>query len=160
MKNPPAADRQRKLYAKLDTIGVAHRDGTQPHLALVLLVERPKLDRPRVVSIEPCRRYGRPSWSSSGQNSCATYPSRANAGPPAADGQKLSTHRLHEDARNGLLYTEVSLEGVTTNVSTSPAYFFVVQIVTGTLLAFYYTATPEAAYDSVRYITHEVSYGW
>ncbi len=42
----------------------------------------------------------------------------------------------------------------------TPAYLFVVQIVTGILLAFNYQATPTAAYESVRYITEEASYGW
>lgn len=42
----------------------------------------------------------------------------------------------------------------------TPAYLFVVQIVTGILLAFYYQPSPSTAYDSVRYITAEASYGW
>ncbi len=42
----------------------------------------------------------------------------------------------------------------------TPAYLFVVQIVTGILLAFYYQAAPSTAYTSVRYITEEASYGW
>ncbi len=42
----------------------------------------------------------------------------------------------------------------------TPAYLFVVQIVTGILLAFYYEAAPAAAWESVRYITHEASFGW
>ena len=42
----------------------------------------------------------------------------------------------------------------------TPAYLFVVQIVTGILLAFYYQPAPATAYDSVRYITDEASYGW
>ncbi|MCH8829881.1 MAG: cytochrome bc complex cytochrome b subunit [Planctomycetes bacterium] len=42
----------------------------------------------------------------------------------------------------------------------TPAYLFLVQIVTGILLAFYYQPTAENAYESVRYITHEVNYGW
>lgn len=42
----------------------------------------------------------------------------------------------------------------------TPAYLFVVQIVTGILLAFYYQPAPESAYESVRYITQEASYGW
>jgi len=42
----------------------------------------------------------------------------------------------------------------------TPAYLFVVQIVTGIMLAFYYQAAPEAAYESVRYITHEAAFGW
>ena len=42
----------------------------------------------------------------------------------------------------------------------TPAYLFVVQIVTGIMLAFYYQPSPETAYESIRYITHEASYGW
>ncbi len=42
----------------------------------------------------------------------------------------------------------------------TPAYLFVVQIVTGILLAFYYQPAPETAYESVRYITEEASFGW
>lgn len=42
----------------------------------------------------------------------------------------------------------------------TPAYLFVVQIVTGILLAFYYQPTAAAAYDSVQAITHEAAYGW
>ena len=42
----------------------------------------------------------------------------------------------------------------------TPAYLFVVQIATGILLAFYYEAAPATAYESVRYITHEASFGW
>jgi quinol-cytochrome oxidoreductase complex cytochrome b subunit len=42
----------------------------------------------------------------------------------------------------------------------TPAYLFVVQIFTGILLAFYYEASPVRAYESVGYITHEVSFGW
>lgn len=42
----------------------------------------------------------------------------------------------------------------------TPAYLFVVQIVTGILLAFYYQPAPATAYESVRYITEEVTFGW
>ena len=42
----------------------------------------------------------------------------------------------------------------------TPAYLFVVQIFTGILLAIYYQATPATAYESIRYITEEVSFGW
>ena len=42
----------------------------------------------------------------------------------------------------------------------TPAYLFLVQIVTGVLLAFYYEASPATAYESVRYVTEEASYGW
>ena len=42
----------------------------------------------------------------------------------------------------------------------TPAYLFIVQIFTGILLAFYYEASPSTAYESVEYITREVSLGW
>lgn len=42
----------------------------------------------------------------------------------------------------------------------TPAYLFVVQIATGILLAFYYQPAPASAFESVRYITHDVTYGW
>ena len=41
----------------------------------------------------------------------------------------------------------------------TPAYLFVVQIVTGILLAFYYQPASTTAYDSVRYITQEATFG-
>jgi quinol-cytochrome oxidoreductase complex cytochrome b subunit len=42
----------------------------------------------------------------------------------------------------------------------TPAYLFVVQIVTGILLAFYYEPSSRTAYGSVRYITEEAAFGW
>ncbi len=42
----------------------------------------------------------------------------------------------------------------------TPLYLFVVQIFTGILLAFYYTATATEAYASVQYITEEAAFGW
>lgn len=42
----------------------------------------------------------------------------------------------------------------------TPAYLFVVQIITGILLAFYYEPSPKTAYQSVAFITNEASYGW
>jgi quinol-cytochrome oxidoreductase complex cytochrome b subunit len=42
----------------------------------------------------------------------------------------------------------------------TPAYLFVVQIFTGILLAFYYEPSSKTAYESVRYITEEASFGW
>jgi len=42
----------------------------------------------------------------------------------------------------------------------TPAYLFVVQIVTGILLAFYYESAPQRAYESIRYITEEAAFGW
>ena len=42
----------------------------------------------------------------------------------------------------------------------TPAYLFIVQIITGILLAFYYESSPTTAYASVEHITNEVSFGW
>ena len=42
----------------------------------------------------------------------------------------------------------------------TPAYLFVVQIVTGILLALYYQPGPETAYESVRHITEDLAFGW
>ena len=42
----------------------------------------------------------------------------------------------------------------------TPAYLFVVQIVTGILLALYYQPSPATAYESIRYITNEATFGW
>jgi len=42
----------------------------------------------------------------------------------------------------------------------TPAYLFTIQIVTGILLAFYYQPSPTTAYESIRYITEDASYGW
>lgn len=42
----------------------------------------------------------------------------------------------------------------------TPAYLFVVQIVTGIVLAVYYQPSPATAYESVRYITEEAAFGW
>ncbi|MDP2389961.1 MAG: cytochrome bc complex cytochrome b subunit, partial [Acidobacteriota bacterium] len=42
----------------------------------------------------------------------------------------------------------------------TPAYLFTIQIITGILLAFYYQPSPATAYESIRYITEDASYGW
>lgn len=42
----------------------------------------------------------------------------------------------------------------------TPAYLFVVQIVTGILLALYYQPATGTAYESIRYITNEATFGW
>jgi quinol-cytochrome oxidoreductase complex cytochrome b subunit len=42
----------------------------------------------------------------------------------------------------------------------TPAYLFVVQVITGILLAVYFQPSPTTAYESVRYITDDVFYGW
>jgi len=39
-------------------------------------------------------------------------------------------------------------------------FLFAIQVVTGTLLALYYKPTPDAAFESVKFITSDVSFGW
>ena len=42
----------------------------------------------------------------------------------------------------------------------TPAYLFVVQVVTGIMLAVYFQPSTTTAYESVRFITDEAAYGW
>ena len=42
----------------------------------------------------------------------------------------------------------------------TPAYLFVIQMITGVLLLFYYIPAEDAAYNSVKNITENISYGW
>ena len=37
---------------------------------------------------------------------------------------------------------------------------FIVQTVTGVILAMYYVASPDEAYESIRYITNDLTWGW
>lgn len=42
----------------------------------------------------------------------------------------------------------------------TPLYLFIVQVLTGIALAFYYVPSPDEAYQSIAMITHEVRFGW
>jgi quinol-cytochrome oxidoreductase complex cytochrome b subunit len=42
----------------------------------------------------------------------------------------------------------------------TPLYLFMIQIVSGIALSFYYVPEPGAAFESVRYITQEAPFGW
>ena len=42
----------------------------------------------------------------------------------------------------------------------TPAYLFIVQVITGILLTFYYVPSPDFAYESVQAISGEVRFGW
>jgi len=42
----------------------------------------------------------------------------------------------------------------------TPAYLFVVQVITGIMLAIYYQPASTTAYESVQHITEDVTYGW
>lgn len=42
----------------------------------------------------------------------------------------------------------------------TPAYLFIIQVVTGIILTFYYVPNPDHAYESVRIISEQIPYGW
>ena len=42
----------------------------------------------------------------------------------------------------------------------TPLYMFVVQVITGVMLLFYYVPETDKAYQSISYITHVADYGW
>src|SRR5678809_1181327 len=57
---------------------------------------------------------------------------------------------------DALLHVPIPAEAKTYYLGGITLFLFIVQVVTGTLLALYYKPTPEAAYDSVKYITSVV----
>jgi len=59
-----------------------------------------------------------------------------------------------------LLHVRIPVEARTYYLGGITLFLFGVQVVTGTLLTLYYKPTPEAAYDSVKYITSVVEFGW
>lgn len=42
----------------------------------------------------------------------------------------------------------------------TPLYLFIIQVLTGIALTFYYVPSPEAAYQSIAFITYQVRFGW
>jgi quinol-cytochrome oxidoreductase complex cytochrome b subunit len=69
--------------------------------------------------------------------------------------------RLHAtDLLNALLHVRIPVSAQTYFFGGIALFLFGVQLVTGTLLSLYYKPTPEAAYDSVKYITSVVDFGW
>jgi quinol-cytochrome oxidoreductase complex cytochrome b subunit len=59
-----------------------------------------------------------------------------------------------------LLHVRIPMTARTYYFGGIALFLFGVQVVTGTLLALYYSPTPEAAYKSVQSITSDVSFGW
>jgi ubiquinol-cytochrome c reductase cytochrome b subunit len=59
-----------------------------------------------------------------------------------------------------LLHVRIPMTARTYYLGGIALFLFGVQVVTGTLLALYYSPTPEAAYKSVQAITSDVSFGW
>jgi quinol-cytochrome oxidoreductase complex cytochrome b subunit len=59
-----------------------------------------------------------------------------------------------------LLHVRIPAQARTYYLGGMTLFLFGIQVVTGTLLALYYKPTPETAYDSVKYITSVVEFGW
>ena len=59
-----------------------------------------------------------------------------------------------------LLHVEIPRTARTYYFGGITLFFFIVQVITGVLLALYYQPTPEAAYDSILFIMNEVNFGW
>ena len=61
---------------------------------------------------------------------------------------------------NAGLHVRVPMTARTMYFGGIALFLFMIQVVTGTLLALYYKPTPEAAYKSVQFLTSDVSFGW
>jgi ubiquinol-cytochrome c reductase cytochrome b subunit len=59
-----------------------------------------------------------------------------------------------------LLHVRIPIEARTWYLGGITLFLFGIQIATGTLLALYYKPTPDGAYDSVKFITSGVTFGW
>ncbi len=59
-----------------------------------------------------------------------------------------------------LLHVRIPAAAKTYYLGGITLFLFGIQVVTGTLLALYYKPTPDTAYDSVKYITSVVDFGW
>jgi ubiquinol-cytochrome c reductase cytochrome b subunit len=59
-----------------------------------------------------------------------------------------------------LLHVRIPADVKTFYLGGITLFLFMVQVVTGTLLALYYQPTPDTAYDSVKAITSDVTFGW
>jgi ubiquinol-cytochrome c reductase cytochrome b subunit len=64
------------------------------------------------------------------------------------------------DLMAALLHVRIPADIKTFYLGGITLFMFAVQVVTGTLLSLYYKPTPEAAYDSVKAITSDVTFGW
>ena len=70
-------------------------------------------------------------------------------------------NRLHLGPLIGaLLHVRIPSDAKTFYLGGITLFLFGIQVVTGTLLALYYSPTPDAAYESVLSITSDVEFGW
>ena len=70
--------------------------------------------------------------------------------------ERLRTRELFA----ALLHVRIPAEARTYYLGGITLFLFGVQVVTGTLLTLYYKPTPDTAFDSVKYITSVVEFGW
>jgi quinol-cytochrome oxidoreductase complex cytochrome b subunit len=81
--------------------------------------------------------------------------------PRATRGVEWIDSRLKgRELLDALLHVRIPIEARTFYFGGITMFLFGVQVVTGTLLALYYSPTPDAAYDSVLRITSDVAFGW
>ncbi|NOZ27485.1 MAG: cytochrome bc complex cytochrome b subunit [Chloroflexi bacterium] len=59
-----------------------------------------------------------------------------------------------------LLHVYIPREAKTFYLGGITLFLFAVQVITGSLLTLYYQPTPDTAYDSVLFITSDVTFGW
>jgi quinol-cytochrome oxidoreductase complex cytochrome b subunit len=86
--------------------------------------------------------------------------SRPGAVPQSGPAGFLEERLRASELFGALLHVRIPIEAKTYYLGGITLFLFGVQVVTGTLLALYYKPTPEAAYDSVKYITSVVEFGW
>ena len=83
---------------------------------------------------------------------------------PSTNGSRVSDwfeERLQARSLFGaLLHVRIPATAKTYYLGGITLFLFVVQVVTGTLLALYYKPTADTAFDSVKYITSVVEFGW
>ncbi len=81
--------------------------------------------------------------------------------PPAAGVEEWVEERSGMRAlMAALLHVRIPADVKTFYLGGITLFLFCVQVVTGTLLALYYQPTPDTAYDSVKAITSDVTFGW
>jgi ubiquinol-cytochrome c reductase cytochrome b subunit len=91
----------------------------------------------------------------------ATGAARRTAPPPARPGETWLERRTGLGALSGaLLHVRIPIEARTWYLGGITLFLFGLQVATGTLLALYYKPTPDGAYDSVKFITSGVTFGW
>jgi len=61
---------------------------------------------------------------------------------------------------DALLHVEIPQTVRTYYLGGITLFFFMVQVITGILLAIYYQPTPDTAYDSILFIMNQVNFGW